>query len=108
MDPYNPEPVNRPRSRPRTKVRPSRLLAVARPSPPRPARPRVYADTSVITARSGRVGLVHLARCPFEVGAWHLHRSALGFTSGRRAASCGRGSYELVGGVLGIVSAEAA
>lgn len=100
-------------STPRTKARPSRLPAlrplVALPTPARrrPV-PRVFADTSVVTAKSGCVTLVHLVRCPFEDGTFHLHRSPLAFTVGRRKAPCGRGSVELVSGVLGIVRAEAA
>lgn len=95
--------------RPRTKARASRPTLVALPTRARHTDvPRVYGDTSAVTSRSGRVSLIHVVRCPYEDGTWHLHRSSLAFTTGRRKAPCGGGSYELVSGVLGILRAVAA
>lgn len=94
--------------RARTKARASRPLVALPTRARRTDLPRVYADTSVVTSKAGRVSLVHLVRCPHEDGTWHLHRSSLAFTGGRRKAPCGGGSYELVSGVLGILRAEAA
>ena len=64
--------------------------------------PYVYADTAIVTARTGRSSQTHVVRCPFEVGVHHLHRAPLAFVSGRRRSPCG-GVYTVVSGVLGFI-----
>lgn len=65
--------------------------------------PYVYADTSIVTSRSGKTSQLLVVRCPFcGPDVAHQHRAKVTFDFGLRTSPCGS-PYVVVSGVLGVI-----